>query len=135
MKIAVGKKVKIEYALSVEGVGIIESSEARGPLEFVQGTGALPLGLEDQLIDLDIGDEKAGSFEVELPTVTMKKKDFPPDFRAEAGARFSGRKEGQDIELTVVSVEGENVKVRPVHPLAGKKLSYKVKVLAVSDPA
>lgn len=134
MKISDGKRVTIEYSLSVEGVGVIESSDAKGPLEYLQGSGALPLGLEGEFLGLEIGAEKEGSLEVTLPTVDMKKKDFPSDFHAEPGVRFSGRKEGQDIELTVVSVEGDTVKVRPVHPLAGKKLSYKVKVLAVSDP-
>lgn len=135
MKIAEGKRVKIEYALSVEGLGVIESSEARGPLEYVQGSGALPLGLEGEFIGLDVGDQKEGSFEVELPTMDMQKKTFPSNFRAEPGVRFSGRKDGQDIELTVVSVKGDTVTVRPLHPLAGKKLSYKVKVLEVNDPA
>jgi FKBP-type peptidyl-prolyl cis-trans isomerase SlyD len=135
MKVAQGKKVKIEYSLSIEGVGIIESSEARGPLEYVQGSGALPFGLEGQLVGLAVGETKEGSFEVELPTMDMKKSSFPAEFRAEPGLRFSGKKDGQDIEFTVVSVKGDSVMVRPVHPLAGKKLSYKFKILEVLDQA
>lgn len=134
MKIADGKKVKVEYSLSVEGVGVIESSEARGPLEYVQGEHALPPGLEKELLGLGVGDEKSGSFPVEIPTMDMRRKDFPAGFQAEKGAHFAGKKDGQEIEFVVESVQGDTIKVRPVHPLAGKKLSYKVKVLDVSDP-
>lgn len=135
MKIEPGKKVKLDYSLSVEGVGVIESSESRGPLEYVHGENSLPLGLEGELTGLNEGQERQGSFEVEIPTVEMKKTDFPKDFAFDKGARFTAKKDGQDIELSVVSVDGDAVTVSPVHPLAGKKISYTVKVLKVSDSA
>lgn len=135
MKIEDGKQVKLDYTLSVEGVGVIESSESRGPLEYVHGHNSLPLGLEGELAGLKEGQEREGSFEVEIPTVTMQKADFPEDFKFETGAAFAAKKDGQDLQFTVESVKGEEVTVRPVHPLAGKKISYKVKVLKVSDPA
>jgi len=135
MKIEDGKQVKLEYTLSVEGVGVIESSDSRGPLEYVHGGNSLPLGLEGELSGLQEGQEREGSFEVEIPTVAMKKSDFPKDFDFQVGAQFTAKKQGEDIQFTVESVAGEEVTVRPVHPLAGKKISYKVKVLQVSEPA
>ena len=58
MKIEDGKQVKLDYTLSVEGVGVIESSESRGPLEYVHGGNTLPLGLEGELAGLEEGQEK-----------------------------------------------------------------------------
>ena len=133
MKIENGKQVKLEYSLSVEGIGVIESSESRGPLEFIHGENALPLGLEGELGGLEKGAEKEGEFEVEIPTMDMAKKDFPDDFKFDKGARFAAKKDGQDIEFTVEEVKDDVVKVKPVHPLAGKKITYKVKVLEVGD--
>lgn len=133
MKIENGKQVKLEYSLSVEGIGVIESSESRGPLEYVHGEMALPLGMEGELVGLEEGAEKNGKFEVEIPTMDMTKKDFPDDFKFEKGARFAAKKDGQDIEFTVETVSGDKVTVTPVHPLAGKQITYKVKVLSVKD--
>ncbi|MFH2005666.1 MAG: FKBP-type peptidyl-prolyl cis-trans isomerase [bacterium] len=135
MKIENGKLVKVEYSISVAGVGVIESSESRGPLEFVQGENALPMGLETQLEGLGVGDEKNGEFEVEIPTMDMARKEFPQDFDLKVGARFTGKNQDQEVEFSIEKVEDKKVVVRPVHPLAGKKLSYKVKVLAVNDKA
>jgi len=134
MKIENGKQVKLEYSLSVEGIGVIESSESRGPLEYLHGENSLPLGLEGELDGLAEGEEKEGTFEVEVPSMEMSRKDFPEDFEFNEGAHFAAKKDGQDLEFTVVGVKGDAVTVIPVHPLAGKKIDYKVKVLKVGDP-
>ncbi len=133
MKIENGKLVKLEYSLSVEGIGVIESSESRGPLEYIHGEMSLPLGMEGELVGLEEGADKSGEFEVEIPTMDMSKKDFPDGFKFEKGARFAAKKDGQDIEFTVEKADGDTIKVKPVHPLAGKKITYKVKVLSVKN--
>ena len=133
MKIEKGKLVKVDYSISVEGVGVIESSESRGPLEYIHGEHSLPMGLETQLDGLKVGDEKEGGFEVEIPSMDMNPDEFPKDFDLKAGARFTGKNNDQEVEFSVEKVEDDKVVVRPVHPLAGKKLTYKVKVLDVKD--
>ena len=135
MKIEYGKLVKVEYSITVEGVGVIESSESKGPLEYIHGENSLPMGLETQLEGLDVDAEKTGEFEVEIPTMDMAKKEFPEDFDLKVGARFTGKNLDQEVEFSIEKIEDDKVVVRPTHPLAGKKLSYKVKVLAVNDKA
>jgi len=133
MNIENGKKVKVDYSISVEGVGVIESSESRGPLEYVHGKHSLPMGLETQLKGMGQGEEKEGSFEVEIPTMDMVKSEFPEDFELKEGARFTGKREDQEVEFSIEKIGEDKVVVRPVHPLAGKKLTYKVKVLEIND--
>ena len=135
MKIEHGKFVKLEYTLTVEGVGVIESSDSRGPLEYVHGVNALPMGLEKELEGLDQGAEKEGTIEVEIPTIDVSRKDFPDGSEFEPGATFTGKHGGQEVEFVVVEVDGDKVVIRPQHPLAGKKLSYKVKILEIKDEA
>jgi len=135
MKIENGKQVKVEYSISVEGVGVIESSESRGPLVYTHGKHSLPMGLETQLEGMGQGDEKKGSFEVDIPTIDMRKSEFPKDFDLKAGARFTGKRQDQEVEFAIEKVEKDKIVVRPVHPLAGKKLTYEVKVLAINDEA
>lgn len=135
MKIENGKQVKVEYSISVEGVGVIESSESRGPLEYTHGKHSLPMGLETQLEGMGQGDEKKGSFEVDIPAIDMGKSEFPKDFELKEGARFTGKRQDQEVEFSIEKVQEDKVVVRPVHPLAGKKLTYMVKVLAINDEA
>jgi FKBP-type peptidyl-prolyl cis-trans isomerase SlyD len=135
MKIESGKLVKVEYELKVEGE-VIESSTNSGPLEYVQGSGALPFGLETVFAGLGIGEEKAGSVPVELPTMPMQKSEFPEDFDVKEGGAFAAKNaEGQDVSMVIAKVEGDLVHVQPFHPLAGKSLDYKVKVLEIKDQA
>jgi FKBP-type peptidyl-prolyl cis-trans isomerase SlyD len=135
MKIENGKLVKVDYSISVEGVGVIESSESRGPLEYTHGEHSLPLGLETQLGGMAEGDEKEGSFEVEIAAMDMAKSEFPKGFELKEGVRFTGERQGQEVEFSIEKLEENKVVVRPVHPLAGKKLTYKVKVLEINDKA
>ena len=135
MKIENGKQVKVDYSISVEGVGVIESSESRGPLEYTHGKHSLPMGLESQLDGMGQGEEKKGSFEVEIPTMDMAKSEFPKEFELKEGARFTGKRENQEVEFSVEKIEEDKVVVRPVHPLAGKKLTYKVKVIEIKADA
>ena len=135
MKITNGKQVKVDYSISVEGVGVIESSESRGPLDYIHGEHSLPMGLETQLKGMGQGEEKEGSFEVEIPTMDMARSEFPEDFDLKEGARFTGKRQDQEVEFSIEKVTDEKVVVRPVHPLAGKKLTYKVKVLEIAEKA
>jgi FKBP-type peptidyl-prolyl cis-trans isomerase 2 len=133
MKIENGKQVKVDYSISVEGVGVIESSESRGPLEYIHGENSLPMGLETQLLGLSKGDKKEGDFEVEIPTMDMTKEEFPKEFDLKEGARFTGKRQDQEVDFSVEKIEKDKVVVRPIHPLAGKKLTYKVTVIEIDD--
>lgn len=133
MKIEAGKKVKLDVTISVDGQ-VIESAETRGgPLEYEHGKHSLPLGLEDQLLGLEVGAEKQGDLSVDIPKVEMKKSEFPKDFKLEVGSRFAAKRDGQDVEMEVLEKKGDLVVVRPFHPLAGKTLKYEVKILDVSS--
>lgn len=132
MKIEAGMKVKLDVTISVDGQ-VIESAATRGgPLEYVHGHHALPLGLEDQLVGLEVGAEKKGDLSVDIPKVEMKKSEFPKDFKVEVGGRFVAKRDGQDVEMEIVSKKDDLVEVRPFHPLSGKTLKYEVKILDIA---
>jgi FKBP-type peptidyl-prolyl cis-trans isomerase SlyD len=143
MKIASGLAVKIDYELSVKGGDVIESSARSGPLRYVQGQGKMLPGLESRLVGLGVGDEKRGEIpareafgtEDALPVKDMTRRDFPKDAKLEAGSVFEAKSPtGEPLHLKIVSVAGDQVKARLLHPLVGRDLVFRVKVLAVSDP-
>jgi FKBP-type peptidyl-prolyl cis-trans isomerase SlyD len=143
MKIAAGLSVQIDYELSVKGGDVIESSARSGPLRYVHGQGKMLPGLESRLVGLSPGEEKRGEIpakeafgsEDTLPVKDMTKADFPKGAKLESGAVFEAKSPtGEPLRLKIVSASGEKVKARLLHPLVGRDLVFRVKVMAVNDP-
>lgn len=144
MKIASGMNVEIDYELKVKGGDVIESSARSGPLRYVHGQGKMLPGLESRLEGLSAGDEKRGEIpakegfgtEESLPTKEMRRSDFPKDTKIATGLVFEAKSPtGEPIHLKVLSASGDKVQVRLLHPLVGRDLEFRVKVLAVRDPS
>jgi FKBP-type peptidyl-prolyl cis-trans isomerase 2 len=143
MKIAAGLSVQIEYELSVKGGDVIESSARSGPLRYVQGQGKMLPGLESRLVGLAPGDEKRGEIpareafgsEESLPVKEMARRDFPKDAKLDPGSVFEAKSpNGEPLRLKIVSATADKVQARLLHPLVGRDLTFRVKVLSVSDP-
>lgn len=143
MKIATGHIVKIELELKVKGGELIESSAKTGPVEFVQGKKKILPGLEKQLEGMAVGQEKKGiipareafGLEEDLPTTLIPRREFPAQAKLDAGLQFEAKgPDGKPVSFKIVKADGDNVTVRFLHPLAGKDLEFKVKVLAIEDP-
>lgn len=143
MKVEKGKKIKMEYELGIDGGDTIESSASRGPLEYIHGSGAMLAGLESRIEELEVGDEKEGVIpaadaygtEDMLPTTSLTQADFPEGETIEEGKLFEARDpSGNPVKFKVVEMDGETIKVRFIHPLAGKDIRFKVKILEISDP-
>lgn len=144
MKIASGRAVELEYELKVKGGEVLESSSRSGPLRYIHGDGKMLPGLEKRLDGLSPGDERAGEIpareafgtEEMLPVKEMPRGAFPSGAKLEGGATFEGKDPalGSPVRFKILSVSGDVAKVRLLHPLVGRDLEYRVKVLAVRDP-
>jgi len=143
MKIGSGLSVRIEYELKIKGGDVIESSVRSGPLHYVQGGGKMLPGLEKRLEGLSPGDERSGHIpaaeafgtEDALPIKSMARKDFPAGMTPSVGLVFEAKgPHGEAVNFKVMSVTADNVTVRLLHPLVGRDLEFKVKVLSVTDP-
>lgn len=141
MKISQGKSVTMEYELAIEGGEVLESSENKGPLTYVHGTGQMLPGLEKRLEGMGVGDNAEGVIpaaeaygtEETLPTTLLNRSDFPEGEALEPGREFQARDPGGNpVSFTVVESEGDQVRVRFNHPLAGKDIRFSVKVLQIS---
>ena len=143
MKIAAGLSVQIEYELKVRGGDVIESSAKSGPLRYVHGQGKMLAGLERRLEGLSPGDERKGEIpageafgtEDSLPVKEMSRREFPKGAKLERGAVFTAKSPtGQPVNLKVVAITGDTIQARFLHPLVGRALEFRVKVLTVEDP-
>ena len=132
--------VSLDYTLRLDDGEVIDSSEGRAPLEFVQGRGQIIPGLEEELYGMAAGDEK----EVEVaPAKGYGERDpealqlvphdvFPPDMTLEPGMGLRMRDgSGQAFETYVAEVRPDGVLLDFNHPLAGETLYFHVKIAAL----
>jgi FKBP-type peptidyl-prolyl cis-trans isomerase 2 len=142
MNVTKDRVVRIDCELRVGGGEVIESSSKTGPVEYKHGTGRMLSALEAKLEGMTVGEEKAGVIPAaeafgaeELPNMTIPRASFPAETKVEVGARFEAKSpQGSPVNLEVVSIDAETITARVVHPLAGKDLEFKVKVISVRPP-
>lgn len=135
-----GDSVVLRYELSVDGA-VRESNFDGEPATVVQGSGVLPPGVDAALLGLAVGEEKR----LELPPSrafgerdASKIQILPvSDFGALAkdlkpGKKISGFRDGKAEEGVVVAVSGGRATLDFNPPLAGKTVSYRIRVDSIS---
>ena len=139
-----GKRVSLEYTLTLEDQTVIDTNVGKTPLVYTHGTQQIVPGLEKQLAGLKTGDTKKvevspeeGYGEAdpnrfqEVPT-----ENIPEEARS-VGKKLQGQgPDGQMMFAQVTEVKEKTIIVDLNHPLAGKKLFFDVKVLKIEkdDP-
>ena len=137
-QITKGKKVRFNYTLTVDGK-VVDSSEGHDPLQYIQGQHQIIPGLEKQLEGLKVGDEKEATIKPEEGYGPVDPKAYAevPKNRLPQGDLKVGMqlhtvgKDGQPIYATISEVKEESVMMNFNHPLAGKELHFKVKVVEI----
>jgi FKBP-type peptidyl-prolyl cis-trans isomerase 2 len=143
MKVSAGSGVRIEVELKVKGGEVIESSSKSGPIEYRHGDGRMLTGLEKRLEGLERGAELTGVLTPEeafgtedsQPTMKLPRAEFPKDAKITPGDRFEAKgPKGTPVVLRVTEVDDKVVTAKVVHPLAGKEIEFKVKIVSVKPP-
>jgi FKBP-type peptidyl-prolyl cis-trans isomerase SlyD len=141
MQIAPNRVVMIDYTLKDEDGNVLDSSEGREPLAYLQGAGNIIPGLEEALegrkegesLEVNVTPDKAYGEKDERLQQDVSKDVFQTDQKIEPGMRFQAVGEQGAQIITVVKVEGDTVTVDANHPLAGQNLNFNVKVVGVRD--
>ncbi len=132
--------VGMEYTLLSDGA-VVDSSEGKGPLHYVPGRGQIIPGLERQLVGLHVGDTKEVTVSPEEgygkvdPTAVIEvaKSQLPSDTTPTAGMVLRGMNpDGQSFRARVTEVKKDTVMLDLNHPLAGKTLTFKVKITEIA---
>ena len=142
MTIAANKAVSIEYTLTNDDGDVIDSSAGGAPLVYLQGAGNIIPGLEKALVGKAVGDEldvsvepedAYGEYSAELVS-TLSASMFEGVDQLEVGMQFhASAPDGQMQIVTIRDLDGDDVTVDGNHPLAGQRLNFKVKVVAIRD--
>lgn len=132
--------VKFDYTLTVDGK-VVDSSQGHTPLQYVHGKGQIIPGLERELAGLHVGDSKEVDVKPEdgygqvdpAAFIDVPKTKLPQGQTPEVGMVLSGRDpNGRPFQAKISEIKADAVTLDMNHPLAGKTLHFKVKVIEIS---
>lgn len=135
-----GDKVKVHYTGKFKDGEVFDSSLEREPLEFTIGKGQVIPGFEQAVEGMSPGDikttdippEKAYGPRHEEMVTEVEKNRFPADMDPKVGQRLQLRQaDGKMIRVTVTDVSESRVTLDANHPLAGKNLTFDIKLVEI----
>jgi len=143
MPIKKGDKVKVEYTGTFDDGTVFDSSEKHGkPLEFTAGEGKVIKGFDNAVIGMEKGEEKEikispqdayGEHKPELIKKIPRDK-IPKEPEPKPGMMLAvNTPDGKQFPALIKEVNDKEVTIDLNHPLAGKNLNFKFKLVDVSS--
>lgn len=137
-KIKKGDHVTVEYTGTLDDGTEFDSSKNHGPLEFHAGVGQMIKGFDDAIMEMEVGQEKTVKIKAEdaygqpdkrlihkVPRESLPKGPTP-----EVDMMLTvNLPDGNQIPAKIIAVTEKDVTLDLNHPLAGKALTFKIKVL------
>ncbi len=136
-----GKQVSVEYTLMVDGKEV-ETTKGSQPLVYEQGKQMLIPGLEKELTSMRVGQEKRvvvpakdAYGEIDKTLIREFGRDrFPSDVQLTEGMIIEMQDDqGNLYPATIDEVKQQTVLLDFNHPLAGKTLTFDVKIIAIEN--
>ena len=136
-----GVVVSMDYTLRLDDGQVVDTSEGREPLAFVQGQSQIISGLENALYGMAVGEEKVvdvepkdGYGEINPDAYQdVPQSAFPSEMTLTVGQDLTMQHQstGQIIQARVSKIEPANVRIDFNHPLAGENLHFQVKIVGL----
>jgi FKBP-type peptidyl-prolyl cis-trans isomerase 2 len=137
-----GDKVKVHYTGSFDDGTVFDSSEKHGqPLEFEVGAGQIIPGFEKGIIGMKQGEEKIIHLEPcdaygDINPQLVKKvprSQLPPEQEPKPGmVLIISLPNGMQVPTRLTEVGKDEVTLDLNHPLAGKCLNFKIKIVGIN---
>lgn len=137
MDFKAGDRVKVEYTARLDDGTVVDTTETEGAVVLELGVEKVMIGFEEGIGDMNVGEEREITIEAEKafgnpdPALIM---DLPeagiPEEGHSVGSRIRVQMENEmGVQGVVLEVGDDFVKIDFNHPLRGKRLTYKVKIL------
>jgi len=134
-----GDKVKVHYTGTLSDGIVFDSSEGKGPLEFIIGNGEVIAGFENNVKDMKLNQEKTFTIKPadaygeknEQLIISVPREKFPPEVQV-GGTLILKGPNGERLPAAVKEVKEDAVIIDLNHPLAGKELNFKIKVIGIN---
>lgn len=137
-----GDGVKVNFTGKLEDGTVFANSEQSEPLEFKLGDGKIIPGIENAVEGMNVGESKSvqvppdqayGQRREEL-VVEVGRDKFPKDVNPEVGQKFEvQQQEGQPMVVRVIDSSDQSVTLDGNHPLAGRELTFDLKLLEITS--
>ena len=144
MAIKKGDKVKVDYTGTLEDGTVFDSTthgDHTHPLEFEVGSGQLIKGFDEAVVGMEKDEEKEITLKPSEaygePNPSMVKEvprdQLPKDPEPKEGmGLILNGPNGMQLPAKIVEVSPDKVKIDLNHPLAGKTLKFKIKVVEIN---
>ncbi len=141
MAVKNGDTVKMDYTGTLEDGSVFDSSSNHGaPLEVEIGSGKIIKGFDEAVVGMEKDEEKeitlqpAEAYGDPKPELIKKvpKEQLPKEQEPKVGMVLGvGLPNGQQIPARITEVTDTEVTIDLNHPLAGKVLNFKIKVVEI----
>jgi len=140
--IVVGSRVSIEYTLTVNDGVVADSNVGGEPLVYEQGQHDILPALERALEGVGVGESRDVVIEADdgygpIDETLFEKvpaRVIPENGRYVGAYLVAQAKTGEQRQVRVHEVHGEEVVIDLNHPLAGQTLRFAIRVLSVELP-
>jgi len=138
MTIKKGDKVKVDYTGKLDDGTVFDTSDGKQPLEFEVGAGMVIKGFDEAVVGMKKGEEKEIKLKPEdaygEPKKDLLKKipkeQLPKEPEPKAGmALMLSTPDGKQFPAKITEVGKDDVTIDLNHPLAGKNLNFKIKIV------
>ena len=144
MTVKKGDNIKVEYEGSFDNGEVFDSSthgDHSHPLEFEVGTGQVIRGFDEAVIGMNLNGEKKihitqdqayGPRREELKQKIDRGK-LPSEPEPKVGMMLAVRApDGNQFPAMIMEVNENEVVIDLNHPLAGKNLNFKIKIIGIN---
>jgi len=142
-KVKKGDKVKIEYTGKLADGAVFDSSEGKAPLCFEVGSGKVIPGFDKAVEGMKLDEKKTFTLPVdkaygparpelaqEVPRDKLPKEPEPK----EGMMLVMQTPDGRQMPAKITKVADDKVTIDLNHPLAGKELTFEIKVVGINEP-
>ncbi|PJZ55005.1 FKBP-type peptidyl-prolyl cis-trans isomerase [Leptospira adleri] len=131
--------ITFHYTLHDTEGNLIDSSEGKAPLSYLEGVGHIISGLEEEMKKMSTGDKKRINVEAENAyglkdpdlIFDVPRSQFPPNEDLQVGMMF--QTDEPDKVFTITELQDESVIVDGNHPLAGINLVFDVELTEIRE--
>lgn len=134
-------QVKVHYTGTLADGKVFDTNEGDAPLEVTLGEGKLIKGFEQNLMGMKVNEEKTFTLQPEEaygqnnPELVQRvpRNKFPQNITPQTGHILTLRTpDGHTVQAQVKEVANDAVTLDLNHPLAGKALTFKIKVVEIA---
>ncbi len=133
--------VGMHYKLTDDQGQVLDSSDGREPLKFIQGAQNIIPGLEKAMEGKKLGDqfdvtvepEEAYGIRHEQMIQKVPKDAFQGVEELNVGMQFQAETQQGQVPVKITAIEGDEVTVDGNHDLAGQRLHFNVNITEVRE--